>query len=337
MTKKQGYKLVAFLVGWGFLAFFLWQVDFQMVAENLAIVGPKFGWIFLITGLAYSMASLAWWLCFTNIPKELSISKLFIFRQIGETLTTINPANIIVGETAKLYLLKQEGIDSKEGLASILLSRILIMLSMIALFLLLPFGFINSGLMEGYGQQILVPIIGLVSLIGSFFYGLVSEKLWLFRLITALGKRLKYDFFKGITPKVKELNELLVQYYQQQKGRLLLAFLLSLLHWIMGAVEVYVLFFLLNVKCTFFAAILIEVGVTCIKSLGAFIPGQIGVEEYGNKLMLELLNVGNAGLWVTISVLRRTRQLFWLGVGGVFFMVIYQQGSSSYLKIENSK
>ncbi|MEM1121272.1 MAG: flippase-like domain-containing protein [Bacteroidota bacterium] len=322
MTKQQTYKLVAFLFGWGLLVIFLWQVDFSLVAKNLAEVGPAFAWIFVITGAAYMMAAAAWYLSFKELPKQLSITKLFVYRQIGETLTTVNPANIIVGETAKLYLLKQDGVDGKEGLASILLSRILVMLSMVALFLLIPFGLLQTGIGS---TSILLPVMGLTVLISSFFYFLVSPKLWLCKAISFIYKRLKFSFIEKLVPKIKELNILLATYYQQQKGRLLLAFLLSLLHWIMGAIEIYFLLFLLDMKCTLFAAILIEVGVTCIKSLGAFIPGQIGVEEYGNKLMLELLNIGNAGLWVTISVLRRTRQAVWLVIGGLLFLVVYRK------------
>jgi len=93
----------------------------------------------------------------------------------------------------------------------------------------------------------------------------------------------------------------------------------------MGAVEIYVLLYFLNIKITLLGAILVEVGITCIKSMGAFIPGQIGVEEYGNKLMLGLIGISTGSVWVTISILRRTRQVIWLMIGGVFFLLVYRK------------
>lgn len=324
MTKKK-YKLLAFLTGWLFLGVFLWNVDFNLVIENLYQIGWKFSFVLLITGIAYGMASTAWLLCFSKLPKQLNGSKLFVYRQIGETLTTINPANIIVGESAKMYLLKKEGIAYQEGFMSILLSRTLIMLSMIALFLILPifFFFTQFSFQITTSQYFLLGLFILI--LFGFFYSMVNPKLVLHQFFQTLNTKWNFVFLKKITPKIKETNLLLAQFYQHQKGKLLLAFLLSLVHWIMGAVEFYVLLLLLDIKITLLGAILMEVGVSCIKSLGAFIPGQIGIEEYGNKVMLGALDLSGGGLWVTISILRRTRQIIWLLIGGLFFLLIYKK------------
>lgn len=330
--KKKNYKLLAFIGGWLFLALFLWKVDWHLVLKNLYLIGWKFGFVVLITGLAYGMASTAWLLCFSELPKQLNPSKLFIYRQIGETLTTINPANIIVGETAKMYLLKKDGVDYQAGLVSILLSRTLIMLSMIALFSLLPFFFFNADFWptNSIGNFLLLGVF--VLLLFGFFYSMISQKLLLYKWILAFQTRWNFNFLERLLPKIKEVNELLSQFYQQQKGKLILAFFLSLFHWLMGAVEFYVLLLLLNIKITFWGAILIEVGVACIKSLGAFIPAQIGVEEYGNKVMLGALDLSGGGLWVTVSILRRSRQLIWLMIGGLFFFLVYKRAEDNALK-----
>ena len=326
---KSKYKILALIFGCLLLSIFIWQVDFELVGQYLSTVGWRFGWTILVTGVAYALAAYAWLLCFTTTPAHLTFSKLFVMRQVGETLSVINPTSIVAGEASKIVMLKNQGITYKEGMVSILLSRALIFLSMFALILLGAFllfqyfdFFVNAV------SQILflaVIAIGFVLLFGS----LVSSKLYLYLFVKKLSQY--FSILKNSTwlPQLKEINEELHHFYKHHKGKLFLAFLFTLIHWILGGVEFYVLLNLLEIEVSFFDVILLEIGVAVIKALGAFIPGQIGIEEYGNKLMLGIIGVSNAGVWLAISVLRRARQLVWLIIGGVLFLVIYKNWKTS--------
>ena len=289
---------------------------------QLQQIGWKFGILLLITGSAYAMAAAAWLLCFESIPPQLSVAKLFVYRLIGESLTTVNPTNIIAGEGAKIYLLHKAGVEYEQGIISILLSRILIFLSMISLFLVLPFSLHHLGFIAqfslSWGIGLLAMSLGFIGL----FYSMVHPKLLLYKSIRSIHRRMPFSFLEKILPNILSINQGLCDYYRQQKLHLFLAFFLSLLHWIMGAVEIYAIFFLLNLKVSLLSALLMEVGITFIKSIGAFVPGQIGVEEYGNKTMLGFLQMSNGNLWLTISILRRSRQLIWLCMGGLFFITL---------------
>ena len=321
--KKKQYKRIALVLAFALLGIFVAQMDWLQVQANLQQVGWQFSIVFVITGIAYAMASTAWLLCFPTIPKQLSASKLFIYRQIGETLTTINPANIIVGESAKVYLLNKDGVNYEQGLVSILLSRILIFLSMIGLFLFLPIALYQTGLLVGISSAWLIGFTVFIGSILGIFYSMVHPDLLLYKGISSLNNKLQCSFIHKSLPRIQHINQLLYDFYQERKIQLFLAFLLSLFHWIMGAVEVFFLLQLLNLKITLFGALLIEVGVTCIKSIGAFIPGQIGVEECGNKVMLGVVGISTPSVWLTLSILRRTRQLLWLLIGGGFFLMVY--------------
>jgi len=322
---KKQYKTIALILALALLGIFIAQMNWLQVQANLQQVGWRFSIVLVITGIAYAMASTAWLLCFPKSPSQLSASKLFVYRQIGETLTTINPANIIVGESAKVYLLNKDGVDYEQGLVSILLSRILIFLSMIGLFLFLPLALYQTGLLV---EMSLAWITGFLLFIGSIlgiFYSMIHPDLLLYKGISTLNNKLRFSFIHSSLPKLRHINQLLHDFYQQRKIQLFLAFLLSLFHWIMGAVEIFFLLQLLNLKITLFGALLIEVGVTCIKSMGAFIPGQIGVEEYGNKVMLSVVGISTPSVWLTLSILRRTRQIIWLLIGGVLFLFVYKK------------
>ena len=56
--------------------------------------------------------------------------------------------------------------------------------------------------------------------------------------------------------------------------------------------------------------------------MGAIVPGQLGVEEYANKIMLETVGIVNNEVWVVVSILRRARQLFWVVIAGIFYLIM---------------
>lgn len=317
---KANFKIAILLLAILFLVFFISQIDLQEVLLQLQLIGWKFSILLLITGSAYAMAAGAWLLCFEPIPPQLSVPKLFVYRLIGESLTTINPTSIVAGESAKVYLLNKEGIPYEQGIISILLSRILIFLSMISLFLVLPFSLYQLGFIGHFSLPWGIGLAGMTVGFGSLFYSMVHPNLLLYKGMQSINRLIHSSFLEKRLAKILAINQGLFDYYRHQKLHLYLAFFLSLLHWIMGAVEIYTIFFLLNLKISLLSALLIEVGVTFIKSMGAFVPGQIGVEEYGNKLMLGFLDMSNGNIWLTLSILRRSRQLIWLGIGGLFFI-----------------
>lgn len=66
-------------------------------------------------------------------------------------------------------------------------------------------------------------------------------------------------------------------------------------------------------------------GIVLFKTAGVFIPGQIGIEEIGNKIMLGLIGIPDTDIWVTVSILRRSRQLFWIAFGLAAYLIIYKK------------
>lgn len=321
---KSKYKIASLVFGCILLSLFVGQVEFTLVGQHLSRVGWRFGWTIVVTGVAYALAAYAWLLCFTKTPVHLSFSKLFVMRQVGETLAVINPTSIVAGEASKIYMLRNEGVEYKEGVVSILLSRSLIFISMFALLLLGAFLLFQTfDFFISPAAQMLFLSIMIFGFVGLLL-GLVSSKLYLYRLVNYTIQPFTFLKKKSWLPKLKEVNEELHQFYLHHKVKLLLAFLFTLIHWVLGGVEFYVLLNLLEIKVSFFDVILLEIGVAVVKALGAFIPGQVGIEEYGNKLMLDIIGVSDGGVWLAISVLRRARQVVWLGIGGVLFLFIYK-------------
>jgi glycosyltransferase 2 family protein len=125
---------------------------------------------------------------------------------------------------------------------------------------------------------------------------------------------------KDVWVKIKEQVRILASF---NKKSLAMAFLFLFIHWVMGGTEFMMILRFMGVHINIFEACLIDSGVGFFKALGILIPGQLGVEEYGNKFMLNTVGVQNQEVWVTASILRRSRQIFWILFGVVVYFWRY--------------
>ena len=89
---------------------------------------------------------------------------------------------------------------------------------------------------------------------------------------------------------------------------------LFLLGWMAEALEVYVILYYLGGPAMALSAISIGALSVFIKGGTFFIPGGLGTQDGGNLLLLEAF--GYSGITgITFALLRRFRELVWIGVG----------------------
>ena len=283
------------------LWFFVRATDFAAVAGLLKKTGLRFCYLIGITLVAYIFGSLSWWYCLGKDRRSVSIGQLFVVRHIGETLSLINPMSIIAGETAKVYLLKDIGIARPITIASILIARVFLIISQLTLMMLVLIPFLWAD------HQLSV----------NRFYAWAILSLLLFTVVCWMlyTKFADAPALSGIQKKITRIAEAWNELFLYSKSALLLAFFFALLHWIFGALEFYLIIRFLGFNVSLLKGMLVDLGVVVFKSAGAFIPAQLGVEEYGNKTMIAVVGIQSATLWVAASILRRSRQLFWIAIG----------------------
>ncbi len=307
------------------LILFISKSDWTDIYANIKSVGHKFWLIILVSGLAYFLGTLAWRLCISREYRTTSIVKLFIIRLIGENIAVINPTNLIGGEGSKAYLLEKTGVPYKVGMASLILSRTLVITSQIFLFFLTSaiIFFLSDRVMDEFWNVIKFILLSILIII------VVIRLVIRFRL----GKRLFGKFSDRFTKLKSFLGNVKVElsrFYRYEKRSLIIAFILSAVHWMVGAMEIYVIFYAFGYDLTVLEAIFMDMGIVILKSFGAFVPGQIGVEEYANKLLMLAIGYSQISLWLGLSVLRRTRQLFWMLIGLILYFLFFRNKFSSY-------
>jgi uncharacterized protein (TIRG00374 family) len=114
---------------------FINTTDVGKAISLLRIFGANFIILLLTTFVAYLLGAIGWKLCLGADGKKLLLGDLFIIRHVGETVTFLNPAGVIGGEAVKVYLLNNKGVEKKTVITSVFVSRIVMVITQIMLFL----------------------------------------------------------------------------------------------------------------------------------------------------------------------------------------------------------
>ncbi|WP_134090608.1 lysylphosphatidylglycerol synthase domain-containing protein [Olivibacter sp. XZL3] len=319
-------KVILFLSVGISLALYARHFDSEQLFQSVKLVGWNFCWILVLTSLAYLFGTIAWAYCLGQQRKQITIYRLFWVRLIGETVSLFNPGSIIGGDFLKIELLKPYRIERTVVIKSVVVSRFLMIVSQLLLSALaLPFllyrGDEDSGEPTRLLYTYLTVALSLAGLLLVFFFCLIKPG-WA-----------KYSTFsnKYLDPFHLTLNNTIYEtrkYYRLEKKALLLSFLFFILHWLTGSLEFLLILQFLNIDVHVAESLAMDMGVIFFKSAGAIIPGQIGVEEYGNQFMLRLVGI-TGSIWLSVSVLRRVRQFIWLFLGGISYLV-YHKGSANF-------
>ncbi len=277
---------------------FIQATDLEKVIASVIKVGYKFIWLLVFTGIAYYFGTLSWQYCLGDQYKAISTVKLYLIRHVCETVSLFNPASVVGGDALKIVMLGDYGIEKKRVIASVVLSRIILIACHLLIFVITALVLLiqNSGFRQ---VDVYENAVG--------WLAVIVNKLKLFRVKTA-----KY---------LKEIPS----FYQHNKKALGWSVIFALLHWLVGALEFYYILRFLNIEVSILHALFIDLGVVFFKAAGAVIPAHIGVEEYGNKIMLMAIGVPESEIWISASILRRARQLAWLTIGVVIYFFLVKQ------------
>jgi hypothetical protein len=290
------------------LALFLRATDFQEVFDLLGQIGWKVAYILLSTFSAYVLGSLGWKYCLGAEAAKTSTFRLFVYRQVGETLALFNPTSIVAGDWLKSRALKKQGVQEAVANHSVILARILMVLTQMALLIIAL-----SWLL--LGDELSAPWRTGVGIV------LASLLVALSLLLYMLFKNAKVDSRWKTWNTLLEYKNALGTYMLEHPKKTAIAALFMSLHWIAGSLEMFFILHFLGYDVTVFHGLLMDMGVILIKSVGAFIPGQLGLEELANKTVIFLIGISSASLWISVSIIKRARQLFWSIVGGILYLI----------------
>lgn len=319
---KSWIKPVLLIVILLSLGLFLSVTDWNAVSEAIGKVGYNFLILIVITGLSSQVATWSWQFCLPRSAGRLSAWQWFWLRMIGENIAIVNPASMVGGEASKVYMLGRMGIAQRPALHSVVLSRGILSIAYGILLLISGIWFAWPYLGTLGAADFSWPLV--LMILGFSFYMLVNSEQSRAFFRNLFGKLRLLKIYRNARNYVQELWQELRFFYRENRRAMFWSFFFACLHWIVGSLEFYFILLFLGIKTSVFAALLVDLGVVVFKAAGVFIPGQLGVEEYGNKVMLAAIGVSGGSIWVSVSIMRRARQLFWILIGFLVYAWIFR-------------
>jgi uncharacterized protein (TIRG00374 family) len=307
------------LLALGFLTLLLlvWHIGPDKIYEAAAQVGPGALLVLLIPSLLmYVFEAYGWKLTLGSAADGIPFWKIFAIRTAGEVVNMTTPA-YVGGEPLKAYLLQRHQIPMVEGLASVVIAKTIMTLAQVLFILVgiaLAFWMLGA---EGSSSQIAAAGLLTVALLSfgvAAFIFVQKRGLFMWTLRTLRGLGLHVAFLESREEKLRSLDEIILNFYTQHRSAFYAATALYLLGWLAEALEVYVIILYLGGPASLLSAIPIGALSVFIKGGTFFIPGSLGAQDGGNLLLLKAFGYSDV-TGITFALLRRFRELVWIGIG----------------------
>lgn len=306
-------QTVLLLAGAALLAVIVYQTDLGEVWARLRQVG---GWgILVILGVFlvhFVMDTVAWQATLPGLRLSgLWLYRLWKLRMVGAAFGKVTPLASLGGEPVKAAVLKQVyGIGYREGTASLVLSKTAQTISLV-IFLCAGFTLtFASGALPAAHR--LAAGVGLASFSTAIVLFYLVQR---YRFFSRAGGRLGRGRFgrrlaAWLGP-VRDVEDLLVEFYTLRRPRFMLAVGLSFAAWLGGAVEVYFALSFLGHPVSFADAWILESVTLLVVSALFVVPANIGTQE-GAIVVICTALTGSLELGLALSVIRRFREIVWV-------------------------
>ena len=308
-------NLILLTIAVGFFFWILNEVGWANVGHYLRQVGWYWPLLLLPYGLVNWLEAVSWKYLIVNLPRTISLSRLFWLRLGGEALNQLTPTASLGGEPFKADRLWAAGVPPDQATASVVIHKGILVLSLV-LYIILGLALAPRYLPAALSHLGILSLCTLGLAVGGATF------VFLQRRGASCSQGVRFLHRWGWCPRFLQekedffarLDDSLSSFYRKYPGRAVLAFVLFFLSWLLHAVEVYLIFWLVGHPISGGLALCLDSLAMLFSALGFFIPAAAGVQEGGNLLLALGFNLGLT-LGATFSILRRLREAFWLSLG----------------------
>ena len=311
-------KLALLFAGLLALVLIIWQIGPQRIYDAAAQLGPVALFAMLIPStVMYAVEAYGWKVTLGPSAKDIPFWRVLAIKTAGEVVNLTTPAGYIGGEPLKAYLLTKHHVPMVEGLASVVIAKTTKTIAEVLFILLgitLAFWRVDSD--GSLGQTVVAALVS-VSLLLLVTASLVYAQregffTWLLEFTRKIG--LKIRFLEAREEQLRSLDQLILEYYRHNRRAVYSSTGLFFLSWLAEALEVYVIIWYLGGPALVLSAISINALSVFIKGGSFFIPGSLGAQDIGNFFLLKDFGYSDVA-GVTFALLRRFRELVWIGIG----------------------
>jgi putative ABC transport system permease protein len=309
-------QAIAFLLGFALLIYVINRVGVQPIFDALLRIG-FFGFLILlaISGSRHVLRTIA---MSSAVPKEhrrFNFFQAFAARLGGEAISFLTFTGPLLGEATKVALLRKR-VPLTYGVPALVVDNLLYNLSVVF--------FILSGACVMLFTYNLPPLVyySLVAIAVIAALGIVAAGLAAKRRIMLVTWVLDQMARLRLSPRVilkrrqhiYHIESKVYDFYKHHPGVFFGMIGCNLLAHVSSVLEVYVTLHMLGYRPNVAQAYIIESLTKVINFVFAFVPGTIGVYEYGTKVILETLGFP-AATGVTLALVRKAGTVFWTSIG----------------------
>jgi putative membrane protein len=318
-------------MGFVLLGVLIRQVGIREVIDHLR----RLGWFSPLILLPYGVEAIfnaKGWACALQTSEggcPVPLHRLYFTRIAGEAVNNLTPAASVGGEPIKVYLLKTLGVPTERGLASVVIAKTALTTGQIVFILVgLPFFLYRLELFQ-QSAIVFLPLLGLaylfvVLLIRFQKKGLLT--LCIRGLNRLLPRRVQMERWQQ---QAQGIDAHLLEFYDTNPRSFFASTLYHLIGWLMGAVEVALILFLLDVPFRPTDPLIIESMVQPLTVAALLIPGALGVQEAGGVILCKLLGIGES-VGLALMVLKRVREATYNLMGLFVLMCLGNARKSSH-------
>lgn len=271
-------------------------------------------------GLIMGVDTLGWRYAFEGKPAPYP--RLLAARTAGEALNIVTALGSVGGEAVKVWLLRP-AIPYEESVPSVVIATTT---STIAQVLFLTLGLILAETTITINGQIVSAMLGLVVLETLLVGGFLGTQLA--GLVRRAGRVLAWAGLLAEISHAERLDARLRRFYRHRWPRFLLSVAFHLCGWMLGVLETMVFLWVLDMPVGVRTAAVIEALGSGVRFATFLVPGSVGVLEGANAGVFAALGLGaSAGL--AFSLVRRARQVVWIGVGLLVLVAARVQAMSA--------
>ena len=308
---------IALLAGLVAVVYLVWSIGFEPVMAAIARAG--FGGLAVLclyTLLVFLSLAFAW-AVLLPVERRRPIFDFYTGRLVRDSIAEVSPFSPVGGMVAAARLMVLRGMNAAYAGASVAADATTEAMAQVA--------FLAFGLGLGLTQFRHVSGSGAVThvMMGVLLLAVpgIALLIVLQRRGAGLAERLAARFFPQAGGGVS-LHEAIHHMYDS-KRRLALSAALHLLAWVGAGGGTFISFWLVGGHIGLFNAIALEALLSTIRSVAAFVPAAIGVQEAGYAMLAPLFGLP-AEMGLAVSLLKRAREIalgvpaliYWQGVEG---------------------
>jgi hypothetical protein len=315
-------RFFAALLGLGLLGYLVFRTGPGVVWKQLEAVGWGLALIVILGGFSQFIKTCAWRQAFTCDISGLSWSRSFVAQLVSDAFGQFGVAGKVLGEGMRISLLGST-VPVSSGLSAGAIDGglhtfsavVVTVLGIVATLMLAPVS-------VRWRVYAVLLIAGLTSVVILAAVALAHRWPLMGNAIRAIGRfpRL-HTWVSSKEPIINSAEHNLLFFHSEAPAAFWATLIFNLLWHMLAVLEVYIILRFMGTGFSIGGAFIVEGLTKVINLVGALNPGNFGTYEGGSMLIAKMFGVtSTTGL--TLALCRRTRTVFWAGVGALCMVVM---------------